>query len=116
MSAPRLKILLAEDDELLRGVLTRLLEARGHSVTPRQCGLRTLRTLQDRAFDLLIMDLHLPGLSGEELLARIRQLGINVRVLIVSGVDPGDETLRYYPFLLKPFTTGELFQKLEQVF
>jgi CheY-like chemotaxis protein len=114
--SPELRILVAEDDDLLRTVLSKILEAQGHRVTTRSCGLRTLRTLQERPFDLLLVDLHLPGMSGQELVHTIQDTGINVPILVMSGSDYLEPWVRGLPFLFKPFTTAQLFSKLDQMF
>jgi CheY-like chemotaxis protein len=105
------RILIAEDNPVLRGIVLGMLEKAGHVVTSRQCGLRTLRTLQERQFDMLMLDLDLPGLRGEEILDRLPALNADIRVLIISGGERPKNLTRAFEFLKKPFCTADLLMK-----
>lgn len=107
-----MRILLAEDNQVLRGVVSGILEQAGHQVTTRSCGLRTLRTLSERKFDLLVMDLNLPGMSGDEVIRALPALNATVPVLLVSGAEPPAIAGRPFEFLQKPFGAAELNSKV----
>jgi CheY-like chemotaxis protein len=66
------EILLAEDNELNFELARDLLEAAGHRVSWARDGLQALEMASSRRIDLLVLDLHLPGISGQEVLRRLR--------------------------------------------
>lgn len=105
------RILIAEDNPVLRGIVLGVLEKAGHEVTTRQCGLRTLRTLQERQFDMLMLDLDLPGLRGEEILDRLPEINAGIRVVVISGAERPKLLSRPFEFLKKPFCTADLLMK-----
>lgn len=67
-----LNILLVEDQEVNRTFVQRLLERQGYRITPAADGLMALELLERETFDLLLLDIQMPGMGGEEVLARLR--------------------------------------------
>ena len=65
-ATPDLRILLLEDVELNITVATALLEKLGHSVVPARCGEEALALMQPEAFDLVLLDIQLPDMTGVE--------------------------------------------------
>lgn len=80
-----LRILLAEDTDLSRETLSRLLQRQGHTVTAVDDGHSALTAARAAAFDLLIMDVRMPGLDGPQALATLRGEGITTPALILSA-------------------------------
>src|SRR5579859_7154008 len=78
-------VLLVEDDELLAGSLRRLLRAAGFDVTITRDGAAAARLLEDRAFDVVLSDLHLTGVDGIQLLRRARERDVDVPVVLITG-------------------------------
>jgi PAS domain S-box-containing protein len=68
-----LRILLVEDQEVNRTFVQRLLERQGHRVTPAADGLMSLDLLERERYDLMLLDIQMPGMGGEEVIARLRQ-------------------------------------------
>ena len=81
-----LRILLAEDNPVNREVASVLLQKWGHRVVPAETGLEALARAQDERFDLVLMDLRMPEMSGLEATVQIRQResGAGRRVPIVA--------------------------------
>jgi len=67
-----LRILLVEDQEVNRTFVLRLLERQGQLVTPAVDGLMALELLARNQYDLVLLDIQMPGMGGEEVLARLR--------------------------------------------
>lgn len=110
-------ILLAEDDDELRGMLAQLLEDEGYDVSVAADGQSALRLALSAEPDLLVLDRGLPHLEGLDLLSRLRRVGWTVPVLVLSaygtardrvaGLDAGAED-----YLSKPFDVDELLARV----
>ncbi|MDB5469057.1 MAG: hypothetical protein JWR84_617, partial [Caulobacter sp.] len=85
MPSRPLRILLAEDTELSRDTLSRLLQRQGHAVTAVEDGQAALDAARAGAFDLLIMDVRMPGLDGPQALAVLRGEGVTTPALMLSA-------------------------------
>jgi PleD family two-component response regulator len=72
-STVRLKILIAEDHDMSRQLLQKLLHMRGYSVVTAANGKDALREMEGQAFDLVLMDMHMPELDGLGTTAEIRR-------------------------------------------
>ncbi len=116
------KILLVEDDESLRSTITRLLEKFGFAVTACATDREALAAARDPGgdFRLMISDVILPQKTGPALFKEIAGMHPHLRVLFISGYT--DRIAREYGdiltadnFLQKPFSTGQLSEKLRQV-
>ena len=71
---PPLRILLVEDQEVGRKFVTALLERTGHQVVSASDGLTALQLLPGERFDLVLLDIQMPGMGGEEVLQQLRQI------------------------------------------
>jgi len=68
-----LQVLLVEDQEVNRTFVQRLLERQGHRIVPAADGLMALELLERDTYDLMLLDIQMPGMGGEEVLARLRR-------------------------------------------
>ena len=112
-----MRILLIEDDSLLGQGLQASLQLEGYAVDWMQDGETAWAALRTDTFDLVVLDLGLPGVPGLELLQRLRKQGNDVPVLIltardapadrVTGLDEGADD-----YLIKPFDIDELAARL----
>jgi DNA-binding NtrC family response regulator len=113
MSAARL--LIVDDEAALLSLLKRYLERLDYRVeicTDSQQALALFES-DPEAFDLVISDLTLPGLNGEELLARMKKRNPRLRGLIASGY-PYEPTTPGVSFLQKPFVPEMLVTAVKQ--
>ncbi|MFN7959343.1 MAG: DUF3365 domain-containing protein [Holophagaceae bacterium] len=114
-----LRILLVDDDPLIRDILPPMLEQLGHHVETTSSGLEAVRRLDaGLEADLVILDHNMPGMTGAEALPRIFQLRPNVRVLIATGFLDTDLKILLADFpsvrtLQKPFAMSELHKMLQ---
>ncbi|WP_277372077.1 MULTISPECIES: response regulator transcription factor [unclassified Pseudomonas] len=113
------RILAVEDDPLLASHLHAHLSGRGFAVTLSHDGDEGLQMAEREDFDLILMDILLPGIDGLEALQRLRQRR-SVPVLLMSAL--GDEQNRIAGFsqgaddyLPKPFSLGELSVRVEAI-
>ncbi len=79
-----LSILLTEDNPVSRLVARRLLERGGHQVTLASDGAEAVERCRERAYDVVFMDVQMPGMDGFEATARIRQLAAGPSLVIVA--------------------------------
>ena len=113
-------ILLVDDEETVRATVSRMLELFGFSVLIAEDGDVAVEMFraQGRDIVLVLLDLTMPRLNGEEALQQIRAMDPSARVLLMSGFDE-DEVLsrlngdRAVPFLQKPFQPSGLRDKLQ---
>lgn len=115
----RERVLLVEDDQQVRQLLTRTLERLGYDVKAAENGRAALDALDacERGPDILVTDVVMPKLGGRELAIRLRLRDPNLKVLFVSGYSHGalDARLLRRPgtaFLQKPFTPRDLGRAL----
>ena len=99
-------ILLADDEPQILGMLSEILRGQGYAVYPVANGLEALKALQERKFHLALLDIGLPGLSGLELLSRIKAESPQTEVIVFTGhagLDSAVQALRLgaYDYLLK---------------
>jgi CheY-like chemotaxis protein len=83
------RILVAEDDELVRAVAVRILEKAGYKVTAVEDGDAACRTVAAELFDLLLLDVVMPGMPCREVIDRVGALRPEMRILLASGYTAG---------------------------
>jgi CheY-like chemotaxis protein/anti-sigma regulatory factor (Ser/Thr protein kinase) len=102
------RILLVDDDRGLRLALSTLLADEGHEVAVAGDGPEALALLQDRAFDVVLLDIGLPSMSGLDVLARARALASPPLVIVMTADDTPETVLesarrQAFRYLHKPF-------------
>jgi FixJ family two-component response regulator len=80
-------VAVVDDDASVRRALTRLLQSAGNRALTYASATEFLDTGLSSAPDCVILDIHLGGMSGLELLSRLRELGVNLPVLIITAHD-----------------------------
>jgi CheY-like chemotaxis protein len=81
----KIKILVAEDDELIRWSLERFLETAGYSVDIVANGKEAIQRLEEYNYDIVVTDLNMPEVNGVELLKRMREMKIFPPVIVISA-------------------------------
>jgi two-component system OmpR family response regulator/two-component system copper resistance phosphate regulon response regulator CusR len=115
-----LKILIVEDDPLLGRALQQGLEEAGWVCVCATDGMRGLEEAISGSPDAIVLDLMLPGLSGLELLKRLREQGVQTPVLVLSALGAVDERVTGLQagaddYLVKPFAFPELMARLNVI-
>lgn len=112
------KILLAEDDPTMVGLLTTLLRMDGFDVAALDADVDVAAVVQRDCPEVLVLDVHLSGQNGLDVLESIRKADRDhrVRVIMISGLNFKDESLRRGAdeFLLKPFMPDDLMRLLRK--
>jgi len=108
-----MNVLLVEDDVSLSDGIARILLGAGHAVDARTSGVEALEATQRGRFDLMLLDIGLPGIDGYEVLRRLRAAEDPTPVLVLSARDQiGDRVygldLGADDYLAKPFVMAEL--------
>jgi two-component system KDP operon response regulator KdpE len=114
-----IRVLLVEDEEPLRRVLARNLVARGYDVVEVGDAASALRAVAGGGLDVLILDLGLPDLDGEEVIRRVRGSSV-VPIVVLSARTGSSEKVRALDlgaddFVTKPFDVDELLARLRSV-
>src|SRR5258706_15797005 len=109
----RMRILIVEDDAALASGIARILEGEGHAVDVMARGEQAVLGARQERFDLVILDIGLPGIDGFEVLRRMRGAEYRMPVLVLTARDTvGDRVhgldLGADDYMAKPFAMPEL--------
>lgn len=112
-----MRVLLVEDDELLGEGLREGLKRDGYTVDWVKDGAFAEQALKSESFDLVVLDIGLPKVSGFEVLSRFRDRGGRAPVMILTARESRDDKIRGLDsgaddYLTKPFDLDELFARL----
>ena len=115
-------ILVAEDDDDLRGVLTASLTRNGHRVIQARDGAEALAAIERDQVDLLVLDLVMPNIDGFEVLARLKEIkkGVTIPVVVVTGTDRSTTELQALRlganvYLTKPIEAAALTEEVTRL-
>lgn len=112
-----MKILLIEDEAAVISLIERGLKEKGMEVSVAMDGVTGLQMVRDHSFNLIVLDIMLPGMNGVQICKEIRSLGLDLPVLmltalgstenIVTGLDSGADD-----YMVKPFKINELVARV----
>jgi two-component system response regulator HydG len=107
------KVLIIDDEESMRIGCEQALELSGFSVAAAESGEQGLKKAQQESFDVVLLDLRMPGLPGIEVLKRLKQDSPHAAVIIITGyatINSAVEAIKQgaYDYLPKPFTPEAL--------
>jgi two-component system, OmpR family, copper resistance phosphate regulon response regulator CusR len=112
-----MKILVVEDEKKVAAFIQRGLESENFTVEAAYNGNDGLKLAYDTSFDIIILDLMLPGIDGLTLLQRLRESDVHTPVLILTARGETEDrigglNLGADDYLVKPFAFGELLARL----
>ena len=112
------KILLVDDEVVFTNNMSKLLANRGYRVNAVNSGGAAIRAMQEEDFDVVVLDLKMPGMDGITTLKEIKKLGLFTETLILTGhgsIDTALEAIKLgaYDYLTKPCEIGDLVAKIE---
>ena len=120
VSSNQKRILVVEDQDEIRKLLAKQLEATGYSVSTSESGAAALTILEDEGFDLIISDMVMPGpIQGPELAKRVCEKNPDQRVIFLSGYadklcEAEYSLVSNFPKLAKPIFRSELIAAVEK--
>ena len=114
------KILLVEDEKSLRDVIALNLKMKGYEVSEEQDGAQALQRIQNAYFDLVILDIMLPTMSGFDICKAVREQNSTIQILMVSAKDSSADKIEGLKlgaddYLPKPFDLEELLLRVESL-
>jgi len=117
-AALKIHLLLVDDDLVFKEVMQRRLGRNGIRLSASACCLDALDLLEARNTDVVIMDMHMPGMDGIQCLRKIKQRWPLIEVIILTGhasVKSGIEGMESgaFDYCLKPIDVRELIDKIE---
>jgi DNA-binding response OmpR family regulator len=114
-----MRVLIVEDEKRLAGNIARSLrESAGYAVDCAPDGSEGLHMAQSNAYDLIVLDLMLPGIDGRNVLQSLRARGCNFPVLVLTARDDKDTLIQVLndgadDYLCKPFDLGEFIARVK---
>lgn len=112
-------VLVVDDEPTVREVVANYLRRDGHEVAEAGDGADALELVQQRRFDLVVLDMMLPGVNGLDILRRIRQMGDMPVIMLTARAEEADRVagleLGADDYVVKPFSPRELAARVNGV-
>ena len=113
-----MRLLLVEDEKKVSDLVARALRAESYALDVAEDGVRGWELVQSYEYDLIILDLMLPQLPGEELLRRIRRTNQRVPILVLTARAATEDKVHNFEagaddYLTKPFAFAELIMRVK---
>lgn len=116
------KVLIVDDNNLNLKVARRAVEAIGYEVDEVNSGEDCINKLKEKKYDLILMDIMMPGMSGDETLLKLKEdSGFNIPVIAVTADVESDSERRYLQmgfvsYIGKPFTKDQIKIEIDKIF
>ncbi len=115
-----MRVLIIEDEEKLCGILSRGLKAEGYSVDIAMDGKQGLQLAATYEYDLILLDVQLPSMSGTQVLQRIRSRNRQVAILMLTAKDGVNDKVEHFEagadeYMTKPFSFAELSVRIKSL-
>ena len=110
------KILIVEDEQAIANLILMNLQAQGYQCTCAKDGVHAANLIEENSYDLILLDIMLPGIDGYELLAYIRPAG--TPVIFITAKGELEDKIRGLQlgaddYIVKPFQVGELLARVD---
>jgi len=118
--AGKSSILIVDDDEFLTETFKVILETVGYLVDVASTGMQAIHKTKDKSYDLIILDIKLPDINGDEVARIIKKQGKKTKVVIITGYEKLAEGLKEEPVdvtevLMKPVSPNSLLTVTKKV-
>ncbi|SDL57876.1 Response regulator receiver domain-containing protein [Maridesulfovibrio ferrireducens] len=116
-----IKVLVVDDEERFRKTTVRMLKDKGLVVDDAADGAIALEKLAEGDFDVVLLDIKMPGLSGEETFHRIQQNSFDVETVFLSGhvsLNRAVDLIQHgaFDYILKPASFQDIFKKIQKAY
>jgi len=113
------KILIADDDNELRANLSEILTGAGYQTTEASSGKEAIEKISAEDFDIMLLDLMMPGMSGIEALSEIRRISPKIRVIMITAFATVENAVTAIKngasdYIAKPFRINELLAVIKR--
>lgn len=114
------RVLVVDDELIVRESLSQLLASRNFAPVPVETGEEVLKLIEQNSFDIMLLDLKLPGIDGMDVLKRVKTQNPDTEVIIMTAfgsVDSAVEAMKHgaYDYVSKPFDPEEMIALLNKV-
>jgi len=114
------RVLVVEDDRAFRHAISTFLREAGHQTTEVADGRAALTALADQPYDIVLLDIGLPGISGLDVLTELKNLAAPPRVVMITADDTSDSLLKAVRaqadrYVTKPFAPGTIVEIVDEV-
>lgn len=119
MKGEKTRIFVIDDEIMICRSCRKILSLAGYQVDTSQSSRAALERIKEEAFDLVILDIKMPGIDGMELLKRIKKIDKELVVIMITGYSTVESAVQamklgVYDYLPKPFTPEELSVRVER--
>ncbi len=113
MQERKVKILIADDEEIIRELLCRVLSRQGYEVELAEDGASALEKIRNNNFDMVICDLKMPIMDGMTLIRNVKRIDDDILIMVITGyatVETAKDAIKCgcYDYITKPFDAEEL--------
>lgn len=113
------KILIVDDEMIVRNFLAETLRRKHFDVTTAESGQKAIAALKDTAFDMVITDMKMPDLTGIDILRKVKELSPHTIVVVITGfgsIENAVEAMRFgaFNYLIKPFSPDTIEALIEK--
>jgi DNA-binding NtrC family response regulator len=117
----RYDVLVVDDEQDFRDIIVKKLEKRDLNCDSAPDGLTALEKIKSKNFDVVLLDVKMPGMDGIETLREIKQIAPMVEVVMLTGhasVESGINGIKYgaFDYLMKPMDIDPLMEKLDAAY
>ncbi len=111
------RVLVVDDEQNIRLTLNALLSRAGYAVTTAATGEEAVALFERESFDLMLVDLQMPGMKGMEVVAKVREAGHDTIIIVLTGhgsLDSAVEGIRYgiFDYLLKTSDPNQILARV----
>ncbi|WP_310992596.1 response regulator [Aequorivita marina] len=115
------KILIVEDNKVNQLITKKILEKKHMHCTVVDNGTDAIKQIDNESFDIVLMDIHMPGISGVEATKKIREFNSVIPIIALTAITIEDDLERFYSagfndFISKPFKAEDFFEKITRIF
>jgi two-component system response regulator AtoC len=113
------KILIVDDELLMRNFLTEALKRKGIEAISVESGEKALKVIQEQSFDMVITDMKMPGITGIDVLKKVKEISPQTLVIVVTAfgtIENAVEAMKLgaFYYLIKPFSLESLMANIEK--